>query len=328
MPRLTEYEIERLQNIERNQALLKKLGIFKAEVAPSKAKEEAKTKEAAKENSRIQSTQKKRARPSTTVIAPRRKSARLSASGPGSDAATSPSMSSDPIDFLGHQSRRSPRKPVVALKRVSPPPIPENEEGEHEEEFDPDYRAPLPTRDADRTIRFSDAPHFTPNMTPEEVMRAGSFGGTAFRRHYSSVTKQTLPESDYTEFPESWYANLDINTYLTSEEYNPLVNRYRVKAGQTLSDWEKAGWVHSQDPRGWFQWYARFYLGRRTADDARQIKRWLGVCGSSGRFKRSLVKKIVEKGASWDDEIVSPILRQTLQHWAYRLTETDYNAYL
>lgn len=152
------------------------------------------------------------------------------------------------------------------------------------------------------------------------------------RRHRSAVTKQVLPETDYTEFPESWYANLDVGTYLTAEEYNPRINRYRVKAGQTLADWERAGWVHEQDPRGWFQWYARFYLGRRTRDDARQIKRcescWivrcafglichsptgLGVCGSSGRFKRSLVKKIAEKAGQWDDETVSPILRQTCE---------------
>ncbi|OCB90234.1 hypothetical protein A7U60_g2522 [Sanghuangporus baumii] len=325
MPRLTQYELERLANIERNNDLMKSLGLFKPEVALSKVKEEAKAKQAAKENEKPQSARKRRSEPSS-YIAPRRKSARISASRRGVDGYSSPPLNSDPIDFLPHNS---PRKPVVSLRRIAPPPIPEQDEDEdNEKEFDPEYRASLPTRNADRTLQFADAPHFTPNMTPEEVLKAGSFGGTMFRRHYSAITKQTLPETDYKELPESWYANLDVKTYLTSEDYNSLVNRYRVKAGQTLSDWEKAGWVDPQDPRGWFQWYARFYLGRRTADDARQIKRWLGVCGSSGRFKRSLVKRIAEKRASWDDETVSPILRQTLQHWAYKLTEADFNAYL
>ncbi|KAI5117582.1 hypothetical protein M0805_004577 [Coniferiporia weirii] len=339
MPRLTEYELERQANIERNQLLLKSLGIFHAEVAPTKA---AKAKVDAKENKKPTSKTKKRPRASEgpAYPAPRRKSARLAGSGTGDHNGPSDSgfgnLNSDPIDFLSHPSRFSPApsaspvKRAVVLRRLSPilPEQSENEEEERvEEEFDSDYRAPLPTRDFDKTLRFKDAPHFTPNMMPEEVLRAGSFGGTAFRRHYSTVLKRMLPETDYTEFPESWYVNLDTHMYLTAEEYDARVNRYRVRAGQSLEDWERAGWVHEQDPRGWFQWYARFYLGRRTRDDERQIRRWTGVCGSTGRFKRSLVKKIAERSGQWDDESISPILRQTLQHWSYRLTEEDYQAY-
>ncbi|KZT35991.1 hypothetical protein SISSUDRAFT_1050575 [Sistotremastrum suecicum HHB10207 ss-3] len=115
---------------------------------------------------------------------------------------------------------------------------------------------------------------------------------------------------------------------MTQQKYDPDMNNYGVKAGQSLEAWEKAGWVTEQDPRGWFQWYCRFYLGRRTADDERQIDRWLGVCGPTGRFKTALVKKIANQSASWNDRDISPVVRQTLQHWAYRLTEADYNAYL
>lgn len=203
MPRLTEYELERLANIERNNELLKSLGIFKAEVAPSKLKEvrvpkcsmwftvdtlrsqKAKAKQAAKENSSPQSSRKRRQAISSSFIAPRRKSARLSRYASGEDATDSEvgntPLNSDPIDFLPHSPRRSPRKHAVALKKISPPPIPEQKESEEDEELDPEYRAPLPTRDADSTLRFSDAPHFNPNMTPEEILRAGSFGGTVFQ---------------------------------------------------------------------------------------------------------------------------------------------------
>lgn len=88
-----------------------------------------------------------------------------------------------------------------------------------------------------------------------------------------------------------------------------------VKAGQSLADWEKSGWIRAQDPRGWFQWYCRFYLGRRSADDDRQISRWSGVCGRNGRFKKALVKKVLASGGrdKWNDESVAPVLRQTCE---------------
>lgn len=97
-------------------------------------------------------------------------------------------MSSDPIDFLSHPGPSSPARPVpaVTLRRLPPPTIPERQEvdddadANEEEEFDETRRAPPPTRDADGTLRFADTPHFTPNMTPLEMFRAGSFGGTAF----------------------------------------------------------------------------------------------------------------------------------------------------
>jgi len=126
----------------------------------------------------------------------------------------------------------------------------------------------------------------------------------------------------------SWYSGLDVEKYLTSDSYDPSVNKYDVKAGQSLQEWENAGWIHEQDPRGWFQWYCRYYLGRRTEDDERQIKRWMGVCGpSGGRFKNMLVKKIALVDGRWNDSSISPIIRQTLQHWGYRLTEDDFLAY-
>ena len=89
-----------------------------------------------------------------------------------------------------------------------------------------------------------------------------------------------------------------------------------VKAGQSLTDWERSGWIRPLDPRGWFQWYTRFYLGRRTPDDDRQISRWSGVCGANGRFKKALVKKVREAGGGekWRDEGVGSVLRQTREY--------------
>ncbi|CEH17883.1 hypothetical protein CBOM_04263 [Ceraceosorus bombacis] len=165
--------------------------------------------------------------------------------------------------------------------------------------------------------------HFTPNLTPREMLEGGMFGGGPFRKHFSSVLHRTLGNSDAQEF--------EIDGIPKEKLYNPDYdldkNRFGVKAGQTLSDWERNGWIHEQDPRGWFQWYFRFHAGRRTADDERQISRWLGAAGPNGRFKKSLVGKVMASSGRWDDEGVSPVVRQTLFHWAYQLTEEDYDKY-
>lgn len=191
-------------------------------------------------------------------------------------------------------------------------------------------RALLPGRDSRGNILFeNNNRHFMPNVTPMEMLQGGIFGGTAFRPFYSRVLKADLnPDEEMAEFPSEWFVSLDKDEKVCSEVYDPEQNRFAVKAGQSLEDWESQGWVRAQDPRGWWQWYFRFYLGRRTRDDARQIGRWLKACGPAGRFKRSLVAKIHRAGASWDDETVSPVVRQTLFHWAYQLTEHDYHAYL
>lgn len=76
--------------------------------------------------------------------------------------------------------------------------------------------------------------------------------------------------------------------------------------------------------RASFHRYCRFYGGRRTDDDERQIGRWRGVCGEKGRWKRALVNRILVSGKPWDDASVSPVLRQTLLHWAYELTPEDF----
>ncbi|XP_062391582.1 uncharacterized protein zgc:113208 [Sardina pilchardus] len=170
---------------------------------------------------------------------------------------------------------------------------------------------------------FKDFPEFRPNMTPKEVLQAGSFGGTYFRPIYSSVTKQNYKDV-WKELPEDWLEGLNISKQVSSPTYRNAVNTYDVKCGGSLEMWESSGWIVAQDPYGWFQWYCRFYQGRRTKDDERQISRWAKCAGVKGRWRSNLVTKVVRSGCGYDNRTVSPVVRQTLQHWGYRLSQEDY----
>eukprot|EP00911_Craspedida_sp_UC1_P002783 UC1_evm4s2035 len=188
-------------------------------------------------------------------------------------------------------------------------------------------RAPLPERRANGDLVFEDWPDFHPNLTPEEVLRAGSFGGTYFRPIYSSVTGETYSTADViAEFPESWFEGLKRKRYMRPS-YDAKLNTYGVKCGGDLQMWEGSGWMSDTDPYGWFQWYCRFYLGRRTSDDKRQVSRGLKCFGPTGRWKSVLCNKIARAGAHYDDRSISPVIRQTLQHWGYRLTKQHYIAH-
>ncbi|SNX81512.1 uncharacterized protein MEPE_00217 [Melanopsichium pennsylvanicum] len=170
---------------------------------------------------------------------------------------------------------------------------------------------------------------FRPNVTPDEMLREGAFGGTAFRDYYSAVLQRPIDvDAELAELPQHWLQDLDVDEMLRRPTLEPSCNKFKVKAGQSLEDWEKSGWVRPLDPRGWFQWYYRFFLGRRSADDARQIGRWLKACGPGGRFRKSLAVNVASKGGRWDDPKVNPVVRQTLWQWGYELTEADYEAYL
>ena len=87
---------------------------------------------------------------------------------------------------------------------------------------------------------------------------------------------------------------------------------------------EKDGFVHEQDPYGWFQWYCRFYQGRRSGDDQRQVNRWLQNAGPKSRSREQLVWDCKRDRCSFDDLRVKPVLRQSLQHWGYVLTKKDF----
>ena len=103
--------------------------------------------------------------------------------------------------------------------------------------------------------------------------------------------------------------------------YDVSLNKYGVKSGTSLRIWENKGWINKIDPYGWFQWYFRYYLGRRSKDDKRQIKRWKRIVN---RFKGQLIEMIEKAGRKFNDYSISPKIRQILLHWGYELKERNY----
>ena len=171
-------------------------------------------------------------------------------------------------------------------------------------------------------LQFNGFPHFNPNLTPRDIFLQGSFGGTYWRPIYSKVVDKKL-KNQHLKYPKQWWKDIPDNS-LTSTEYDNSKNRYNVKVGTSLEFWESKGWIDRLHPYGWIEWYCDFYQGKRSYDDERQIKRWKGIAGPKGRFMRFLVTQIIKKKGKWNDETISPKIRQVLQHWGYTLTKNDF----
>lgn len=181
----------------------------------------------------------------------------------------------------------------------------------------------MPTKNKNGQIVFKDFPEFTPNLSPREMFKLGSFGGTYWRPIYSSITNKTY-KNQHKKFPYSWWSGIpEDNLTLPWNSYDKNINKYKVKVGTTLELWEDKGWITKYHPYGWVQWYCDFYQGNRSDDDERQVKRWLAICGDGGRFKKRLVNMIKNKKARYDDVSVSPKIRQTLQHWGCKILAHD-----
>ena len=157
--------------------------------------------------------------------------------------------------------------------------------------------------------------NFSANKTSIEIIKEGAFGGAYFRDIYSGINRKWYKNS-WKEFVQ--LKNIDAKFY--TSDYDVNVNKYGVKCGTSLTFWENKGWVNKIDPYDWFQWYFRYWLGRRSKDDERQINRWKNIVS---RFRGKLVKMIRDAGSKFDDYLISPKIRQILLHCSYELTEKD-----
>ena len=180
---------------------------------------------------------------------------------------------------------------------------------------------PKTRKRANKRIHFKDYPDFLPNLTPREMFKLGSFGGTYWRPIRSTVVKKNL-KNIHKKY--KWWKGIPEDC-LSSNEYDKKKNKYGVKVGTSLQFWEGKGWINKQHPYGWVHWYCDFYKGKRCSDDERQVKRWRNLAGGRGRFMRFLVTQIIKKKSKWNDETVSPKIRQVLQHWGYKLTKKDFD---
>lgn len=135
------------------------------------------------------------------------------------------------------------------------------------------------------------APGFEPFFSPKEMLALGVFEGK-----YLNDCRA--------EFPSAWYDGAKL-----SDQPDPGLNRFGIKSRQPLSVWREKGWIMGPDPRGWFQWYCRYFLGRRLTEiDELQIKRWRA-------FRRHAAQ--VRNNCDPGDWTCRPRQRQALLQWSY-----------
>lgn len=135
-------------------------------------------------------------------------------------------------------------------------------------------------------------PLFEPELTPKEMLALGVFGG----KYLTDCSN---------EFPKDWFETAKLSPL----HKDISLNYYGVDASLPLSHWRDKGWIYEGDPRGWFQWYCRYYYGRRIPDeDLRQIKRWRAIRRHAGAIR---------KNCTPHDLTCRKKQRQALLHWAY-----------
>jgi hypothetical protein len=135
-------------------------------------------------------------------------------------------------------------------------------------------------------------PEFKPELSPKKLLELGIFGG----KYMTDCGA---------EFPEEWYKN----ARLSPEKRDPDINYFKLNASLPLKVWQEKGWIYHEDPRGWFQWYCRYYMGRRIPEeDKRQIKRWKAMKRHIGAIKKNCIP---------GDRDCRRKQRQALLHWAY-----------
>lgn len=317
---MNDYESRRLEKIKANQALLAKLDI--ESVVPAKRTRNTDGKPAAKRQKITQ-----------IESAPSRTSARIAAAPQKPTYNDEPDIKAVSLPRSHTTGRKNGTKALGSVVKEDPEPLVLLKDVETIQAGWTTWKpvADPPIRDEEKTFHFSDFPDFTPNKSPEEMLREGCFGGSYYRP-LKSRKLGIVVEDDWRELPAEWLSGLNIETFLTSPTYNADVNKYKVAGGQTIEQWEAAGWIsHEHDVRGWFQWYTRFFRGRRCAVDDREVSRWKKCVGETGRFRRTLLKKYVQMGVKevWDDgedeegREISPVVHQTCHHWAFEVRQGD-----
>jgi len=147
---------------------------------------------------------------------------------------------------------------------------------------------------------MSDYPQFKPHFSPNEMLQCGVFEGKYLNDCIS-------------EFPKEWYITAIKDGKLSPEKADPNTNCFGIKSRMSLGEWKQRGWIpqtpNDPDDRGWFQWYCRFYIGRRIQGlDEIQIKRWKSFARHFGQVK---------KNCSEGDLTCRRKQRQALLQWGY-----------
>lgn len=314
---MANIEEQRLANLKNKEKLLADLNLN------SKAFQSSKAQSVRRENGSV--TKKRKIEVSA---APTRSSARLQ------QVTERPSYKEEP-EYTERRVRtksdsKSGSGKAIAVEEVKLEPAPDVETI-RENWSTWEATGSAPSRDEVGTFHFEDYRSFQPNKSPEEMIREGSFGGS-YWRPLKSRRLGIVIEGDWKELPQKWIEGLDIGKYLTNPEYDADINKYKVACGQSIEEWEASGWImHQYDVRGWFQWYCRFFQGRRCPDDDRQVSRWRKCVGPTGRWKRMLLKAYLKMGVQdvFDDgedeetREVSPVMHQTCHHWACEIKQHD-----
>lgn len=309
---MSDYESRRAQKIAQNHALLRELQL---DHVSATLKRESPATEPTKST--------KRRRITSTPTPPARTSARIASAPVRPSYNEDDSKSTKTQEKPSQKASKIPTQLPATAKRMT-----RNLEELQVRWVNWKPTASPPARDVNGTFHFADKPDFIPNKSPAEVLKEGCFGGTYFRPLYSATLGITISD-DWEELPPDWIQGISVEHNLTSSSYEPSINKFGVKCGQTIEEWEANGWInHDFDVRGWFQWYCRFFQGRRCDDDERQIGRWARCVGDKGRWRRVLLKKYVAAGIrsvtdEGDDEIegVSPAIHQTCHHWAWEVRQ-------
>jgi hypothetical protein len=138
---------------------------------------------------------------------------------------------------------------------------------------------------------------FKPQLTPQQMLKLGVFGGA-----YFDGVDGLIPS----DLPKSWFRGVKLSP---SGKKEHQYNFFKINASQPLKVWQQKGWIYKDDPHGWFQWYCRYYMGRRIpTEDKRQIKRWKAI-------KRHIMQVI--RNCRPGDLYCRPKQRQAILHWAY-----------